>query len=420
MATAKAARPYLYEVDPIRSITALSVVGVHAVAYTLFLNSTTLGTEIQNGAITALHFTREIFLTITAFVLVYGYFGKRFNAKTFWRKRGLGVLLPYLVWSIYYAWVNIPHQTFGAWAWNALNAVLTGNASYQLYFIMLTLEFYLVLPALLWFLGKYGHHPWRILSISFAIQFVVMYLDFHYVQTSPFAATGFSQFINLYQWRLLPFYQFYVLLGAVGALYIKQVRAFLLQHGRWVVAGFAAGLGTLWLYYIIQIWSNPPSVSEQSYAISVFQPSVVVYSLSLSVFAYWFAYRWASRNTPSGKPRGFRFWRVLSDASFGVYLVQPIFINMLVIPFVVPLFPPSWPVALQVGLVWLLSAAGSVGMSTLFLYLPGFSRLVGRPTAHPIQLPALQWGASMQQFLPGRFWQRPDQRPALTASRRKE
>lgn len=410
MATAKATRPYLYEVDPIRSITAISVVGVHALAYAMFLNTSTWGAEIQNGAVTALHFTREIFLTITAFVLVYGYFGKPFKAKTFWRKRGLGVLLPYVIWSIFYAWVNRPHTPFGLWVGAALTDTLTGYASYQLYFIMLTLEFYLFLPVLLWFLGRYGHHPWRILGISFIIQIITMYLDYHYVQVGPFAASGFSQFVNSYQWRLLPFYQFYVLLGAVGALYITQVRAFVLRHGRSIVVAFAAGLGLLWVRYLMQIWPDP---NQQGYAISVFQPTVVIYSLSLVVFAYWFAYRWSSRKTPTGKPRGFRFWRLLSDASFGIYLVQPIFINLLVIPLIVPLFPTAWPVVLQIALVWLLSVAGSVGMSVLFLYVPGLSRLVGRPVAHSIQLRSLQWPAAIQNLVRG-------QRPALTATRTEE
>jgi probable poly-beta-1,6-N-acetyl-D-glucosamine export protein len=417
MATAKPSRPYLYEVDPIRSMTALGVVGVHAVAYTMFLNTTTLGSEIQNGAVTALHFTREIFLTITAFVLIYGYMGKPFNTKTFWRKRGLGVLLPYVIWSIYYAWVNEPHKSVDSWVRGTLGDIASGNASYQLYFILLTLEFYLILPALLWFLGKYGHHPWRILGISFAVQLVVMYVDFHYVQVGPVAATGFGQLLNQYQWRVLPFYQFYILLGAVGALYLKQVRAFVLQHGRWIVAAFVAGLGLLWLRYVIQIFPDP---NQQSYAISVFQPIVVLYSLSLVVFAYWLGYRWAVRKTASGLPRGFRIWRMLSDASFGIYLVHPIFLNLLVIPFVVPLLQTTWPVALTVFFVWLLTAAGSVAASTLLLYVPVLSRLVGRSTAQSLQLPSLRQPPALKQTTRVRAWRRADSRPALSATRREE
>ena len=87
-------REHLYEIDLIRSVTAICVVGVHAVAFTVILAHTDLGVLAQNAVVSALHFTREIFLSITAFVMVYGYANRPFSFLTFWRKRGLGVLVP--------------------------------------------------------------------------------------------------------------------------------------------------------------------------------------------------------------------------------------------------------------------------------------------------------------------------------------
>ena len=98
----RAPRAHLHEIDLTRAVTALSVIGVHVAAYTLVLAMTPLASQLQNAAIDALHFTREIFLAITAFVLTYSYANKPFSAKAFWRKRGLGVLLPYVVWSLFY------------------------------------------------------------------------------------------------------------------------------------------------------------------------------------------------------------------------------------------------------------------------------------------------------------------------------
>src|SRR5579884_2658296 len=67
---AKVRRPYLYALDPIRVVTALSVLAVHVFEFSSTLNSSTLGAQIQVGASSALHFTREIFMFTTAFVLV--------------------------------------------------------------------------------------------------------------------------------------------------------------------------------------------------------------------------------------------------------------------------------------------------------------------------------------------------------------
>src|SRR6185437_14817738 len=159
-------RIFLHELDLVRVITALSVVAVHATAFTVIFNTTQLGADIQNAAVSALHFTREVFLSLTALVMVHNYTKRPLKLSTFWRKRGLGVVVPYIIWSLFYLWFNFARHPFGAWIHRALIDLLTGNASYQLYYILLTIEFYLMLPLLLWFVKRYGKRPWRILAVS--------------------------------------------------------------------------------------------------------------------------------------------------------------------------------------------------------------------------------------------------------------
>src|SRR5947209_15825242 len=145
------ARPYIYELDPLRAVTALTVIAVHVLAFTLFLNHTTKGVQVQNGIITSVHFTREAFMFITALALTYVYFGRPFSGKRFWAKRSIGVLLPYCLWSIAYTWVNASQHSPAAFAKLVVFNILTGNASYQLYYILLTIQFYLILPLFLLF-----------------------------------------------------------------------------------------------------------------------------------------------------------------------------------------------------------------------------------------------------------------------------
>lgn len=76
-----ARRGRLYEIDAIRAVTAICVVGVHAVSFTVILAHTNAGQLAQNAVVSALHFTREIFIAITAFVMVYGYVNRPFHAK---------------------------------------------------------------------------------------------------------------------------------------------------------------------------------------------------------------------------------------------------------------------------------------------------------------------------------------------------
>src|SRR5205807_5612140 len=107
------------------------------------------------------------------------------------------------IWSIAYTWVNTSQHSPGAFAKLALFNILTGNASYQLYYILLTLQLYLVLPLFLLFLKHIKHHPWRALSISFVLQVLFMYADYRYLQQGTLASSGVWQVVAAYQDRFL-------------------------------------------------------------------------------------------------------------------------------------------------------------------------------------------------------------------------
>src|SRR6266700_3381588 len=182
-------RPYIYELDPLRAVTAVAVIAVHVLSGTMTLNHTQTGLQVQNGLITSVHFTREVFMFITALALAYVYYARPFEASRFWAKRSIGVLLPYCIWSIAYTWVNTSQHSPGAFAKLALFNILTGNASYQLYYILLAIEFYLVLPLFLLLLKHIHKHPWRALLFSFVLQVLLMSLDYRYIQQGSLASS---------------------------------------------------------------------------------------------------------------------------------------------------------------------------------------------------------------------------------------
>src|SRR6266581_8912767 len=246
-------RPYIYELDPLRPVTAVTVVAVHVLSGTAMLNHTQAGLLVDNGIFTSVHFTREIFMFITALALTYVYFGRPFSGKRFWARRSIGVLVPYCIWSIAYTWVNTSQHSPGAFAKLALFNILTGNASYQLYYILLTLQLYLVLPLFLLFLKHIKQHPWRALSISFALQVFLMYVDYRYLQQGTLASSGVWQIVGAYQDRFLLIYQFFFILGGLAALSLQQERAFVLHYGKWIVSGFVLALAALWGHFLLQI-----------------------------------------------------------------------------------------------------------------------------------------------------------------------
>lgn len=375
-------RRHIYELDPIRGLTAVGVVGVHIAAFTIFLLHSPFDVEVQNAVVSALHFTREIFISITAFLMVYVYGGRPFPVKKFWRKRGIGVFVPYALWSIVYTWINNPHTPWYGWVGALIYNILLGNASFQLYYILLTLELYLALPWILPWLQRLGRHPWRLLVGSGLLQLVMLALDYHLLEAGPFSLTTLGHDYLNFQDRFLPFYQFYLVLGGLGAMYRTQVQAWVLRHGKLVVAGFLLGLTLLWGELVWQVNFQHQSAD---YGSSVFQPVMVFYAIGVSAFAYWLASRWAVRgrkpqsaNGRTDKPWGYRFWHLLSDASFGVYLMHP----LLMVPLLTnlaPALPAAWPEPFRVLLLWVLSAGGTVAISCALLVTPGLSRLVGHP-----------------------------------------
>lgn len=374
-------RSHLHELDLIRIITALGVVGVHVAYYSAFLNTTATGAAIQHGVESSLHFTREIFMFTTAFVLVYAYAGKPFALKTFWRKRGIGVVLPYIAWTVLYVWLSAPQQPLPRLAASSALDTLTGNASYQLYYILLTIEFYLIFPLFLRILPFLDRHRWKALAISGVLELALMAVDYHTLQLPAVLATPTGRFLSAFQDRFVLVYQFYFVLGGLAALHLETVRAWVLRHGTLLVGGFALALAGFWGHYLLAIGPLGESVT---YAKSVLQPVMVVYSIAVLGLLGWLACRWAMARTKAGVPRGARTWQTLADASFGVYLIHPVFLTM-ALSYLVPRLPAAWPVAARVAIVWIFVAGSTVLLSVALMRTPILSRLVGRSVPVPAQ-----------------------------------
>src|SRR5437588_153395 len=279
-------RPYIYELDLMRPVTAVTVVAVHVLAFTQSLNHTTTGLQVQNGIITSVHFTRDVFMFITALALTYVYFGRPFSGKRFWAKRSIGVLVPYCIWSIAYTWVNTSQHSPAAFAKLALFNILTANASYQLYYILLTLQLYIVLPLFLLFLKHIKQHPWRALRFSFALKVLFLYFDYRYIQQGSLASSGVWHIVAVSQDSFLLTYQFYFILGGLAALSLQQERAFVLRHGKWIVGGFVLALAALWGHFLLQVDVYHESLN---YATSVLQPMMTLYSPAIIVLLSWLA-----------------------------------------------------------------------------------------------------------------------------------
>jgi len=141
MLAAKSGEKYNYSIDLLRILSILSVVIIHIATKSLELTKYDL---VHHPLIMffnqAPRFAVPLFFLISAFVLELNY-PQNFNYFTYLKKRFSRLFLPYLFWSAIYYFIIFPNNSH-----SFLINLLSGDSSYQLYFIPSLFIFYLFFP----------------------------------------------------------------------------------------------------------------------------------------------------------------------------------------------------------------------------------------------------------------------------------
>lgn len=363
-APAKAGRRYLYEVDIIRILTFIGVIAQHVIL------RTAAGSSVRaNGVTHLVHFTREAFFTLTAFVLVYSMRGKKRSVGRFYVRRFGLVLAPYIIWNAAYAYAEYQNRSQSV---HQLLASFWGNLEtgyYHLYFMFVIFQIYLLFPLMLWLLRvTEGHHA-KLFVASAAFEFALMaYLHYH-GQPSGFAGT-------LYNWcqhnRFFLTYQFYIVAGALAAAHYDAFDAWVRRNRTNIVVGglIAAALAEYQFLLNVDIGQSP------GHASAVFQPVMVIWDIAAVLAMYAIGSWWAERRRPGRLASGIQWG---SDISFGVYLC-----HIMIIFYLLPVFDMTngphrrFPQPLDGILSLLLTAVIAAAFSTVAMRTPLSRVLVGR------------------------------------------
>lgn len=261
---------HVYAVDLVRALTFAAVIAVHTVTTVNPPDSVPTG-----GAAMLLHFTRQAFFALTAFVLVHRHRDK-LPVVPFWRRRFLLVGVPYVIWSVIYsglALITTPLPPTAALTQLGRN-LLTGTAWYHLYFLVVTMQFYLLFPLFLRVLravaGRRAGH-WWLLALTGVLQ-VGVDAGLHAAHPS-----GIAGGLLGYDGSFLGSYVFYLVLGGVAALHADQLQAWVRGHpavvlGALVVTGASA---EGWYLHLVHRGSSPGAASD------VFQPVMVPWCVAV-------------------------------------------------------------------------------------------------------------------------------------------
>lgn len=303
-------RPHIVAFDLIRLIIMVFVVGVHTLAFAGGRVTVVLG-----AVTTVFHTSRELFIMLTALVLSYNY-GRRPRLQTlrFWRRRYWLVLPAYVTWSaIYYAFDGAGRGPFPA---AFLHDLLTADARYHLYFLLVSMQMYLLFPAFRWVLRKTeGYHRWLLAAACAYQVWLTCALHYHIGQIP-----GLVPWLNgAGQGYWLESYVLYVVAGAIAGWHFERLctvtRRQLGSVGRITLLaalGAAAGIGV----YLIEIYAFGATPGNAS---AVFQPVVIVEAITFGLALLAGGLLWSDRGAA-----GRKFCAAGSASSFGIYLAHPL------------------------------------------------------------------------------------------------
>jgi peptidoglycan/LPS O-acetylase OafA/YrhL len=326
------AKAHLGEMDYLRVFGLTSIVLIHSISFFFSLpDANLMSHNLQGLVVNLLRYGRFVFMFTTGLVFFYSYRARDLDPHRFYGRRLKNLVIPYAVWTALYLlldrWSNMVKWSgaagFGA-IW--LQNLLSGNAFEHLYYIVVTIQFYLLLPFLLArfkpILARKGR-PGLWVAILLASGLLISIVYFYGFECQAAAITslvagkpwqGVVAWVLMWNDRLVFSYLPFYLLGGLAGLYLEECRKWINDHpgligvGLLISAALVSGQYFYNFVHLGQAWDL---------TISVFKPSI--YFFSLFVVAALFRVSLSMNRNGSLLP----LVKLLSSNSLGIYLMHP-------------------------------------------------------------------------------------------------
>jgi len=280
-------------IDFIRTISILAVILIHTTTRTLESSDFNLSAFPVTLFLNQIaRFAVPLFILISGFVLEISY-DSSLGYFSFLKKRFGRIFIPYLFWSIlYYFFIyNQNHDNF-------LRVILTGNASYQLYFIPTLCIFYLAFPFL--------HKAYKFISNKIVLLILL---------TSQLWFLNHDYFVKAYKFEdplhIAILSYFFFIIGIVAARNKEKISLFM---SKWKYLILPGGLISGIYVYLEGIGRYYLTDNYLSYY-SQWRPSVLIYVVLVGIALYYLF----------GKPLiQFSILEKMSKFSFLVFLLHVI------------------------------------------------------------------------------------------------
>ena len=308
-------KPWLDSIEYIRGVSMAGVVAIH-IGSQYLLNPT------PNIHLVALfeivsRFSVPIFFFISAFGLFYRMnLSEPFEYGKFLRRRFKAVLIPYLLWSTFYLLHDnhfYGYQLFPDFDY-ATEIYFFGLAKYHLYFLVILIWFYLLMPLWIFFIRRTT--PAKLFLL------LVAQIAFDY-WSSYCAGTSENLFMK---WRLnwlVLHYVFVFILGGWLGVHSEKFFAWCAAHKKIVGMNFFITLTILLGYYYFLIYVRNFSPLEAVNTAHQLSPPGIFYTIAASIFLFTI-FQLSKLPAPLKK-----FLSALGKNSYFVYLAHPLAITYL-------------------------------------------------------------------------------------------
>lgn len=270
----------------------------------------------SGAALLLLHVSREGFFFISACMLTYAYADlRRDGLRRFYWRRFLSVGVPYLCWTVIYFLYLMPTAHYHSVAAALRNlAMMTETGYYQLYFLLVIMQFYAVFPLVLMLLRRTEGHHGLVVAAAALAQVAISILT-HW-QMLPPLMQRYSQEDGLS-------YLLYLVGGCVVARHFEMADAWVRRHARLVFTLTAvAALAAECVYFLARYGVTTVLGSGSD----PFQPSLIPFNVGAVACGYLAGVALVK----PGRPRLVKaVVRSGSDDAYGVYLSHLLVINAL-------------------------------------------------------------------------------------------
>jgi peptidoglycan/LPS O-acetylase OafA/YrhL len=292
-------------IDFIRCISIAGVVLIHATSRTLEQSGYDIYTERWLFFLNQFaRFAVPMLFFLSGFTLARRY-SEKFSIVEFYKKRAWKVIVPYVVWSVFFYFFiqnNSISQLFSIGFLKTL--LLEGTAYYHLYFIPPLVAMYVLFPYIVRYKHIFFRTKWLLLATF--LQIILLSVDYYF--------SVFMYIPNALRITMLNLYLFG--LGMVAHRYEEGILLAVAKH-KGIILGMTI---TTFLIVCFNAFLLRQEFWDVRFVVSQWRVDVNVYTVFLATLLLWVGqYKLTRFKTALAK---------LADISFFVYFIHVLFINI--------------------------------------------------------------------------------------------